>query len=175
MVNPPPQAPDENTTLEKAVGSTRFTVSLAIMGVGLSSSVLLIYSLITLVKAIYSAFITEAHFDIEGVKHLALELIEMADFFLLGMVLYVVAIGMYQLFIQPNVRVLSWMQVRNLDDLKSQILNVVVVMLVVTFLGDALSADGTRDFLFYGLTIAAVVIAVSIFTWVHQQAHDDHA
>lgn len=175
MVNPPPHhSHDDNTALEKAVGSSRFTVSLAILGVGLSSSVLLIYSLITLAKAVYSAF-TEADFDIEGVKHLALELIEMADFFLLGMVLYVVSIGMYQLFIQPNVRVLPWMEVRNLDDLKSQILNVVVVMLVVTFLGDALSADGSREFLYYGLTIAAVVIAVSIFTWVHQQSHDDHA
>ncbi len=103
-------------------------------------------------------------------QHLAVELIEMTDFFLLGMVLYVVAIGMYELFIDPNIDVPDWMRVSSLDDLKTQIVNVVIVMLVVTFLGVALATkEGGLDFLYFGLAIAVVVIAVSFFNWVHHR------
>jgi uncharacterized membrane protein YqhA len=151
------------------LGMTRFTIVLAILGIGLSSTVMLIYAIISLVKAIYTAF-RDGHYTIEGVQHLALELIELTDFFLLGMVLYVVAIGMYELFIDPNIAVPDWMRVQSLDELKTQIVNVVIVMLIVTFLGVALSTkQGGLDFLYYGLAIAVVVIAVSFFNWVHHK------
>jgi uncharacterized membrane protein YqhA len=151
------------------LGMTRFTIVLAILGIGLSSTVMLIYAIISLVRAVYTAF-RESHYTIEGVQHLALELIELTDFFLLGMVLYVVAIGMYELFIDPNIPVPDWMRVQSLDELKTQIVNVVIVMLIVTFLGVALSTkQGGLDFLYFGLAIAVVVIAVSFFNWVHHK------
>jgi uncharacterized membrane protein YqhA len=151
------------------LGMTRFIIVLAIIGIGLSSAVMLIYAIISLGRAMFIAF-RDSHFDIEGVQHLALELIELTDFFLLGMVLYVVAIGMYELFIDPNIPVPDWMRVQSLDDLKTQIVNVVIVMLIVTFLGVALSTkQGGLDFLYFGLAIAVVVIAVSFFNWVHHK------
>ena len=151
------------------LGMTRFTIVLAILGIGLSSTVMLIYAIISLVRAVYTAF-RESHYTIEGVQHVALELIELTDFFLLGMVLYVVAIGMYELFIDPNIPVPDWMRVQSLDELKTQIVNVVIVMLIVTFLGVALSTkQGGLDFLYFGLAIAVVVIAVSFFNWVHHK------
>jgi len=151
------------------LGLTRFTIVLAIIGIGVSSAVMLIYAIISLAMTIFHAF-RESEYTIEGVQHLALELIELTDFFLLGMVLYVVAIGMYELFIDPNIPVPDWMRVQSLDDLKTQIVNVVIVMLIVTFLGVALSTkQGGLDFLYYGLAIAVVVIAVSFFNWVHHK------
>ncbi len=151
------------------LGMTRFTIVLAIFGIGLSSAVMLIYAIISLVNIIITAF-RESDFHIEGVQHLALELIELTDFFLLGMVLYVVAIGMYELFIDPDIKVPDWMRVHSLDELKTQIVNVVIVMLVVTFLGVALSTkQGGQDFFYYGLAIAVVVTAVSVFNWVHHK------
>lgn len=149
------------------LGMTRFTIVLAILGIGLSSAVMLVYAIISLIRAIIDAF-RDSHYDIEGIQHLALELIELTDFFLLGMVLYVVAIGMYELFVDPNINVPDWMRVHSLDELKTQIVNVVIVMLVVTFLGVALSTkEGGLGFLYYGLAIAVVIIAVSFFNWVH--------
>ena len=151
------------------LGMTRFTIVLAIIGIGVSSAVMLIYAIISLVKAIYTAF-RDSEYTIDSVQHLALELIELTDFFLLGMVLYVVAIGMYELFIDPNIPVPDWMRVQSLDELKTQIVNVVIVMLVVTFLGVALSTkEGGLDFLYFGLAIAVVVVAVSFFNWVHHK------
>lgn len=173
-------APDQSPTPEPEdsydplhgrgiLGMTRFTIVLAIFGIGLSSAVMLVYAVIALVKAIINAF-QDSHFDIEGIQHLALELIELTDFFLLGMVLYVVAIGMYELFIDPNINVPDWMRVHSLDELKTQIVNVVIVMLVVTFLGVALATKkGGLDFLYYGLAIAVVIVAVSFFNWVHHK------
>ncbi len=168
-VEDPEQRKSPTPALPGILGMTRFTIILAIFGIGLSSAVLLVYSTITLVKFVIHAF-RERAFDLPGVQHLALELIEMTDFFLLGMVLYVVAIGMYELFIDPDVNVPEWMKVHSLDELKSQIVNVVIVMLVVIFLGIALSTkQGGRDFLFYALAISSVVLAVSVFNWVHNQ------
>lgn len=167
------ELPRGSSRTPAVVGMSRFTIVLAIAGVGLSSAVMLVYSLITLLRAIWNAF-TESSFDVEGMKHLALELIEMTDFFLLGMVLYVVAIGMYQLFVDPNIGIPDWMRVHSIDELKTQITNVIVVMLVVTFLGEALSTKGGGiDFLYFGLAIAVVVLAVSIFNWVHHHADGD--
>ena len=68
-------------------------------------------------------------YQLEGVKHLAVELIELTDFFLLGMVLYVVGFGMYELFIDPNVEAARGCGSPVLDELKSQIVNVIVVLL----------------------------------------------
>jgi uncharacterized membrane protein YqhA len=151
------------------LGMSRLIIVLAIIGIGLSSAVMLIYAIISLGLAIFHAF-RESAYTIDGVQHLALELIELTDFFLLGMVLYVVAIGMYELFIDPNIPVPDWMRVESLDDLKTQIVNVVIVMLIVTFLGVALSTkEGGLDFLYFGLAIAVVVIAVSFFNWVHHK------
>lgn len=158
----------------RILGMTRFTIVLAIIGIGLSSAVMLIYSMIALVKAAVSAF-SDSQYTVEGVQHLAVELIEMTDFFLLGMVLYVVAIGMYELFVDENIKVPDWMRVNSLDELKTQIVNVVIVMLVVTFLGVALATkSGGLDFLYFGLSIAVVIIAVSFFNWVHHQGRDKH-
>ena len=144
---------------------------LSILGVAISCFVMLIYCLIVLGKTIYHAF-AETSFDMDGAKHLAVELIELTDFFLLGMVLYVVSIGMYQLFINPDVPVPGWMQVNSLNDLKTQILNVIVVLLAVTFLGSIIDWDGETDIVYLGAALSAIIIALSLYAFVHRG--DEH-
>jgi uncharacterized membrane protein YqhA len=138
--------------------------------VALACFSLLAYSLVVLVKAVYQAF-SEATFNIDGVKHFAVDLIELTDFFLLGTVLYVVAIGMYQLFIDPAIPVPAWMRVNNLNELKSQIINVIIVLLAVTFLGDVVDWDGETDVVYLGGALSAVIVALSLYTFVHRDEH----
>lgn len=149
---------------------TRYGILLAIVGVAVSGLVLLIYCLVALTRTIYHGFF-ETPFDMDGARHLAVELIELTDFFLLGMVLYVVSIGMYQLFVDPDLPVAGWMHVNTLDDLKTQILNVIVVLLVVTFLASAITWSGGQDVIYLGAAISVVILAVSLYTFVHRGRH----
>lgn len=151
---------------------TRFGISLSIVGVAISCFVLLIYCLIVLARTIYHAF-TDTGFDLEGAEHLAVELIELTDFFLLGMVLYVVALGMYQLFIKPDIPVPGWMRVSSLNDLKSQIINVVVVLLVVTFLASVITWNGDDSVIYFGGALGIVIISVSVYTLIHNRAEHE--
>jgi uncharacterized membrane protein YqhA len=158
--------PSHYPKLAVLAGTSRFGIALAIVGVTIASLAMFLFSMAVLVKAIYHAFV-ESSYDLSAAQHLAVELIEMTDMFLLGMVLYVVAIGMYQLFIDDQLPVPGWMQVHSLNQLKTQIINVVVVLLVVTFLGDAIIWEDGVEILYFGGAVATVVIAVSVFSWVH--------
>ncbi|HYI23963.1 MAG TPA: YqhA family protein [Thermomicrobiales bacterium] len=149
-------------------GTSRFAILLAIAGVSIASISMLVYSIIVLVRVVIHAFLRTSY-NLEAAKHLAVELIELTDFFLLGMVLYVVGFGMYQLFIDPDAVAAPWMRVTSLDQLKSQILNVIVVLLSVTFLGSALEWNGDQDIIWFGGTIAVVIIAMSIYSYLHSR------
>ena len=52
---------------------------------------------------------------------------------------------------------------RPLDDLKSKLIGVVVVVLGVLFLGQVIGWDGQRELLGYGAAIALVVAALTYF------------
>jgi uncharacterized membrane protein YqhA len=152
-------------------GASRFAILLALAGVSLASVSMLSYSIVVMVRVVVHAFLRTGY-QLEDAKHLAVELIELTDFFLLGMVLYVVGFGMYQLFIDPNVEAAPWMKVTSLNELKSQIINVIVVLLSVTFLGTALEWNGDQDIIWFGGTIAIVIIAMSIYSFLHSR--EDH-
>ncbi|MGC4106865.1 MAG: YqhA family protein [Thermomicrobiales bacterium] len=153
---------------ESTVGMSRFTILLAIAGTSLSAIAVMLYALIVVLKVIWHAF-TESSFEVDGAKHLVVELIEMTDFFLFGMVLYVVAMGMYQLFVNPNITVPDWMRVTSLDDLKTQLINVIAVLLAVSFLAVAVSWTSDRSILYFGIAIAIVILALAAYNVAHHQ------
>jgi uncharacterized membrane protein YqhA len=157
---------------EPAIGASRFILVLAIAGTLLSAFTMLIFGLLVVLKIIWRAF-TDAAYDVEHAKHLAVELTEMTDLFLLGMVLYVVALGMFQLFINADIPVPSWMRVDSLNDLKSQLVNVIVVLLAVSFLATAVSWTSDRSILYFGCSIAVVVLSLSIFNLIHHRMEHD--
>jgi uncharacterized membrane protein YqhA len=166
----PPATSPRLDRLSKSVVVSRFGIALSILGVAISCFAMLIYCLVVLAKTIWHAFF-ESNYDMDGAKHLAVELIELADFFLLGMVLYVVALGMYQLFINADVPVPDWMRVGSLNDLKTQIINVVVVLLVVTFLATVINWNGDRNVIYFGAALSMVILAVSVYMLVHGKDH----
>ena len=85
------------------------------------------------------------------------------DLFLLGTVFYIIALGLYELFIDTNIRVPSWLEIKTLDDLKDKLIGVVIVVLAVLFLGQVVSWNGQKDLLGYGVAIALVIAALTYF------------
>jgi uncharacterized membrane protein YqhA len=101
--------------------------------------------------------------DGASTKALILGAIELVDLFLLGTTLYVIAIGLYELFIDPHLPMPPWLVIQDLDDLKGRVLGVVIVILGVLFLGQAITWDGERDLLRFGGAIALVIAALAYF------------
>ena len=100
------------------------------------------------------------------------KLIKQADYALLATVLYVLALGLYSLFVDDRVPMPGWLRIHDLGHLKELLAGVVVVAIAVIFLGQALTWDGTSDLLAPGLASAAVIAALALFLW--QAARERH-
>ncbi|MGN6033192.1 MAG: YqhA family protein [Thermomicrobiales bacterium] len=160
--------------MSRLVGAGRIWIFLAILGVSISSVIMLIYAMLALLDTAIEAF-WEHDLDVHGANHLAVELIELTDLFLLGMVLYVVALGMYQLFIDRWIAVPGWMRVENLQQLKSHLISVIVVLMAVSFLADLVQFNSGLDLLYEGAAVALVAASLSGFSWITHKTHGpDH-
>jgi len=168
--------------MHRFITVSRYIVLLAIFATALAALAALLYGAIATVRITMDLFTSADVFvgsvdDIlVGVKHASVAFIELIDLILLGTVLYIVAIGLYQLFIDPNLELPAWLQTSDLDALKQKLLGVVIVLLGVTFLSDATEWDGSPNFLTYGLAIAGVVLALTAYItaahWTHKRGRD---
>ena len=144
------------------LGASRFMVILAVIGALLAATTLIVYGLLETVQLIATT-VQNGEVTRKIAKALALEFIEIIDLFLLGTVFYIVAVGLYELFISTDVKLPNWLTINDLDDLKNKLIAVVVVVLGVLFLGQVVSWDGERDLLGYGVAVALVIAALTYF------------
>lgn len=153
---------------------SRFIIGLAVLGSFVGSAILLVIATISLLNIAWNEIV---NFDPEtlGGRHidrLAVELIEITDVILLGTVLYIVALGLYQLFIDQNLPLPRWLKVNDLTDLKRDLIGVVVVLLGVSFLGEVVNWEGDRNLLPLGAAIALVIAALGFILWLTPNKHD---
>jgi uncharacterized membrane protein YqhA len=148
--------------LRPLLSSSRYVVIAAVLGALAASLALFVYGLAETAVAITQA-IAKAEVSSKGAKALALEFIEIVDLFLLGTVLLMIALGLYELFIDADLQLPDWLQIRTFDDLKHKLIGVVIVVLAVLFLGHVVAWDGQRDLLRLGAAIALVIAALSYF------------
>jgi uncharacterized membrane protein YqhA len=96
-------------------------------------------------------------------KEAILEFIELADAFLLATVLYIMSLGLYELFIDDTIPLPTWLEIHSLDDLKRKLVGVVAVVLAVAFLGAVIQGTDAQALMYEGVGIGAVVVAMGYF------------
>src|ERR687894_2039432 len=160
--------------LRNIFAASRFIIGLAVLGAFVGSAILLLIATITLFSIAWNEIVTfdpeklgRAHID-----RLAVELIEITDIILLGTVLYIVALGLYQLFIDRNLPLPHWLKVNDLTDLKRDLIGVVVVLLGVSFLGEVVDWEGGDNLLPLGAAIALVIAALGFILWLTPKQQD---
>lgn len=155
----------------KVFGFSRYLVLIAVIGLLIAAAAVLVFGGIMSVTVVLETF-RHAEFNVEGARLFSTELIELIDLFLLGTVLLITSIGLYQLFIEPAIHLPEWLSVANLEQLKFNLVAVIIVMLTVLFLGAAAteSASGV-EMLAYGGGIALVILAISVAVWFFQRVH----
>ncbi|NTU98251.1 MAG: YqhA family protein, partial [Chlorobiaceae bacterium] len=116
--------------MHRLLSSSRYLVLIAIAGTFMASVTLLIYGGISISRQIVST-IMYGSFTSKDAKALALGFIENADIFLIGTVLYIMSLGLYELFIDDSIALPEWLVIHTLDDLKDKLIGVIVVVMAV--------------------------------------------
>ena len=156
----------------RLLASSRYIILIASLGTFLSGTVLLIFGVLSVIDISIEAF-RAFNLTSHGVEELAVDFIRLTDVFLLGTVLYIVALGLYELFVDPTLPLPKWLVIRDLEHLKEKLLGVIIVLLGVTFLGEVVSWDGQTDIFRLGVAIALVVAALSyVLTTISRHGHD---
>jgi uncharacterized membrane protein YqhA len=151
--------------VRRLLGWSRMLVLFAVVGSFISSATLMVFGVLRSMGVIANLLAHTGQdllIDEKYGKELMAQTIAIVDMFLMGTVLFIVAAGMYQLFIDPRTALPGWLRIRSLDDLKGLLTGVIIVALLVTFLGSAVSWKEGTDILFFGLAVAAVVLAANM-------------
>lgn len=154
--------PDPGWFLRVFTGSRLFVI-LAVLGSFLSAIALFVYGTLVVFRIILDT-IALGEISVDGAKLLQVAFIQLTDVFLLGTILVIVAFGLYQLFLQPGLPVPPWLKINNLDQLTGKLIEVVGLLIGVTFLAYVveLRASGETTMLDLGISSAAVIIALSV-------------
>ena len=154
------------------VASTRFFVVLPVLGTFLSAVALYAYGTLAVGRVLWDA-VARREVSVHGAQLLQVAFVELADVFLLGTVLVVVALGLCQLFIQPDLPVPAWLRIRSLDQLSARLIEVVSALLAVTFLAFAGGVGAGAGVLEFGLAVAAVIGALTLLLAVSRRGGGD--
>ena len=160
-----PAAPARFGVVPRLLAGSRYLIAVAVAGLLLSAATLILYGAVVVVATV-ARTVTAGAVGTDGAKRLTVDFIELADAFLLGAVLVIVAVGLYELFIEPDLPVPDWLRVRTLDELKGKFVGVVVLLHGVTFLPYIVDWDGRATILHAGLAVAAVIVAFAVQAFV---------
>jgi uncharacterized membrane protein YqhA len=135
---------------------------LPVVGCLLGSFALIVYELIVIVTAL-AGVLNQPVINAKSAKLFSVGLIEGVDIFLIAIAIYIIGVGLYALFIDENVDRPKWLKLRDLEDLKANLVSVVIAVLAVLFLREAIAWDGSQSLLILGASIAAVIASLSLF------------
>ena len=162
--------------MSRFFAATRYLIIIPIIGLGLAAAVMFVFGGIGLIR-----FLVETIRGILGVVELhgdantfVVEVVEHVHLFLIGTVLYITAIGFYQIFID-EIEFHGWLKVETTEDLETNLIGVTVVVLAVNFLS-VVFGGASDDLLIQGAGIALPIAALGLFIGLRAWAkHLEHS
>ncbi|MEZ4533190.1 MAG: YqhA family protein [Thermomicrobiales bacterium] len=136
-------------------------IILAVIGSLLAAFTLIIYGFLRVLAVIWDLISSRDLTDAREEK-LSIEFIELIDVFLIGVILLIVALGLYQLFIDEKTTLPSWLKIHTLDELKHRIIGVICVVLGVNFLSNVAEWSDGKDIVYLGIAVGIVLAALVI-------------
>ena len=158
--------------MTKIAAGTRYLIIIPIIGLALASATVFVFAGFGLIRLLLESilgFLGSTTVETHGAEELPLvvEILEYVHTFLIGTVLYITAIGFYQLFIK-EVEMPGWLRIDSTEDLETNLIGVVVVVLAINFIGLVFTQDPS-DLQQYGVAIALAIAALSLYiglrTW----------
>lgn len=116
------------------------------------------YSLYEIIKVL-QLIITNA----AGEEELILKALKSVDLVLIGVVFFIMGVGLFELFINPIDNLPEWLVIKDIDQLKSMLIKVIILVMGVSFCGKVVTWNGSTDLMGYGLGLGVVIYALSFF------------
>jgi uncharacterized membrane protein YqhA len=155
--------------IQAMLHGSRFLVLAAVFGAVAGAFALFAYGFVRTMLIVWQTFFS-TDLSSKGGKLLMLAFIEVFDLFLLGTVLLIMGVSLYTLFVDDKVKMPGLLQVNSFDELKINLVAVVIVVMGVTFLGHVVAWDGERDLLRFGLATSLMIAVLTFFLWVAKGA-----
>ncbi len=138
------------------IGSLLLTISVVISGLGL-------------VFLKEWELLRNGEYSARTSKELTLTVIDAIDMFLVGAISYLIAVGLYILFLSPeDDPSFRRFRIKKLADLESKVVGLVAVTLAVGFVGKAAESPGALALLQGGAGVALVIGALCLFLKVSE-------
>ena len=93
-----------------------------------------------------------------------LALLDMMDTFLIGTVLFIFSLGLYELFI-GRLQTPEWLVIDDLGKLKAKLSDVIVVFMAIKFLDKLLQAKNYQDVFWFAASVAVVAAVLIAFNY----------
>jgi uncharacterized membrane protein YqhA len=154
----------------RILGGSRYIVLIAVIGSLLASVTVTVFAGVEMVRMGWEFLRLGFQADDLG-KSVAVGATELIELFLLGTVLYVIALGLYQLFIDRNIVLPGWLTIHSLENLKQRLLGTVIVMLAVSFLGFVVTWDGSMNILGLGGAVGLVLASLGYILSLDRRRH----
>jgi uncharacterized membrane protein YqhA len=153
------------------LGRTRFVVLIAVAAVMLIALSLFLLGTVEAFRSIWNAWDKMFSGKLNA-AYLTVEFLEVVTVMMKAVVFYLIGVGLFSLFISPlNVTVA--LGVLTLSDLEEKIINVIVVILSVTFLQHFILWVDPLQTMYNAASLAMVVIALMLFQHFRQRVKED--
>lgn len=144
--------------MRKILGLTRYAVFVPALASMIGALLLMAQGSIAMIVVVFDSLVSQM-----PLKDSIVEVLTAIDAILLGTVLLVIGYGLYELFVDTNIEVPSWLQINDLDDLKSKLIGVVAAIIAVVFVGVFVDSNRAEDVVAYGVGAGALLAGLALF------------
>jgi len=146
----------------------RYFVLIPVIGLAIASCALFIKGGVDLVR--FMGELVTGMAEVSPEASIIVEIVETVHLFLVGTVLFVTSIGLYQLFIQP-LPLPGWLEINDIEELELNLVGLTVVVLGVNFLSVIFKPSET-NLAVYGIGYALPIAALAYFIKVRSCIKD---
>jgi uncharacterized membrane protein YqhA len=145
----------------------RIFIAIASISIILASGILIVTGLWDLLNGLPD-LVSSLFYKKELLVDISVRFISVVDAFLVAVVMYVLGIGLYRVFIDDQLATdrPKWFAIHDLYDLKRKLIATSVVILLITFVKKIVTWENPIETLYFGLAIAVVIAAVTLFSRV---------
>lgn len=161
MNDSPSQGVTAKRIIRRMVAASRYLFILAVLSTFLLSALIFIRGAVLTGHVIMTVLEQTTAFD--AAKEGIVQAIQVVDLFLIATVFYIIALGLYTLFIDEGLPMPDWLTFTSFNDVKADLIGVLIVVLGVFFLSKAIVWKEGYDLLFFGGAIAVMIFSLSYF------------
>lgn len=152
--------------MRRFVELSRYVVVLPVFGSLLGALTLMLIGTWEVLKSIVGILNSSS-----PLKDTVVGILTAVDTLLLATVLLVIGYGLYELFVDSEVKLPPWLEIRDLDDLKNKLIGVVVAIIAVVFLGQLVDNNSSNDVFLAGAGSGALVLGLAAFIFATRKTN----